>query len=222
MLPLRGAADVDSLRRRLPRVDGGRTGYDPPVATDERSRGGAASQAIADRNRKMQVAKIRGATHDEIAEEFHVSVATSREVWSAMRDMDFSLDEDPVEVVVDHLMGFKDLRKLAYEVFDEAAGTTISTESGTKVTVGANSAARVGALRLAMELRVREIALRQDTGLLPKNLGQLQVQLDVRRIFEDFGKLLQKHKVAPELVEDLRQIVRTTTAKQIEAAPAES
>lgn len=171
----------------------------------------------------MAVAKIRGATHEEIAHDFGVSVATSKEVWRAFRDKDFSLDEDPVEIVVDHLMGFKDLRKLAYEVFEEAAGTSISTESGTTVTVGANSAARVGALRLAMELRVREISLRQETGLLPKNLGQLQVQLDVRRIFEDFGKLLQKHKVAPELVEDLRSIVRTSSEpKQIEAAPAES
>src|SRR5260221_469721 len=94
VLALRGAANVAALRRRLSRVDGGRTGYDRAVA-EKKSRGGAASQEIADRNRKMQIAKIRGATHEEVAEEFDVSVATAREVWEALKDRDFSLDEDP-------------------------------------------------------------------------------------------------------------------------------
>jgi hypothetical protein len=161
-----------------------------------------------ERDRRMVIRKIEGATHAQVAEEFGVTSRWSEKVWAewCKQEKEILLEEDPLEVVLEHIAGFRDLRLKAARVFHESAGSTVVTtdEAGNptgEVTVGANSAARVGAIRVMMELRSKEIDLRQETNLLPRNLGKLQVELDVRWIVEQIVGLIVKYDM-PEAAQD--------------------
>lgn len=162
----------------------------------------------------MIVRKIEGASHAQIAQEFGVNDRTVQRVWAEWRDREKQalLDEDPMEVVLEHLIGFRDLRLKAAEVFHEAAGSTVPTydnegnQTGA-VQLGANSNARVGALRLMMDLRAREIDLRQGTNLLPKNLGKLQIELDVRHVVDQMVSLFMKYDLPPQLQDEMLRVL---------------
>lgn len=153
--------------------------------------------------------KLEEKTEEEIAAEVGLTTRQVRGVWAQWRDSEKELmvQEDPLDVVFEHVIGFKDLRSKANKVFDESAGTIVTTEGGGQIYVGANPNVRLGALKLLMDLRVKEIGLRQSTGLLPHDLGQVSINVDVRYWTEQMIAVLVKHDVPTEVAEEMLAIL---------------
>lgn len=178
---------------------------------------GQTAVEIAARHTQVVRLRLAGRTWAEIAEEVGLTDRACRAAWYAFRDSEKTLmvEEDPLDVVFEHIAGFKELRRLSAEVFAESAavpakdkdGNFVKLKGGGYLMAGANSSVRVAALKLVAEMRVREIDLRQQTGLLPRNLGKLQVELDVRWILDQVFLLLQKHDVPDEALAEFETIL---------------
>lgn len=154
----------------------------------------------ARRHEKIVKMKLDGMSASQIAAELELAQRTVELAWAKWRDSEKHslVEEDPLDVVFEHIAGFRQLRALAVKVFEECAGTTIKGEDGSELTIGVNGPARVGALRLVAELRARELSLRQDTGLLPRNLGQVSIAVDVRYWTEQILTLFREYDVPAE------------------------
>lgn len=174
------------------------------AAANPANRAGSAIET-AQRHQRVVQMKLRGKSDEAISAETGLAPRSVQDVWKKWRESEkiHLVEEDPIEVVLEHIAGFRDLRALAAEVYDQAGGTELTNEGGPTIMYGQNSNARVGALRLMMELRSKEIDLRQETGLLPKNLGKLQVELDVRWIVEQIAQLIVKYDMPPEAQDEL-------------------
>lgn len=160
----------------------------------------------------MQVVrlKLEDRTDAEVAAEVGISDRQVRKVWAAWRDTEkqsMTL-EDPLDVVWEHVAGFRELRRKMHQVFHESAGTAVETDGGSVVYVGGNLNVRLGALKGLLDLRVKEIQLRQETGLLPRDLGQLSVALDVRYWTEQVLSVLQRAEVREELIDELLGLLK--------------
>lgn len=126
---------------------------------------------------------------------FGISGRAVRQIWSDWRARDKSelQVEEPIDVVHEHIAGFRDLRTRAAElVFRQ----------------GVPDAVMLGALKLIADLRLRDIALRQDTGLMPANLGKLQDDLDMLFVREEIARVLIKNKVPRKDVEELVAVLK--------------
>jgi hypothetical protein len=164
----------------------------------------------ARKHRQVVLLRLEGKTWPEIVEEVGLAERTCQAAYKAWADEDKSelMGEDPTEVVHEHLAGFRKLRADAAAVFYEAAGFTIPGEDGApSVKVGMNPSARVGALRLIADLRQKEIDLRQETGLLPRDLGRLAVTVDVRHWTNVIVGILQKNGVPPEDLDEVMALL---------------
>jgi len=111
--------------------------------------------------------------------------------------------ENPVDVIHEHIAGFKELR-----------------EDAARLAQSKHVAVALGALRLIADLRSREIALRQETGLLPHDLGTVRLELDVRFLMEKVIDVLERNKVPREEIAELIAVLdgEVTASTVIDAA----
>lgn len=138
--------------------------------------------------------------------------------WRAEKTEEIS-NLNALEIVQEHLGGFRDVREQAAAQVAWASGQATEMPVvdehgkpvGKKVEVTIRQpmpAVAVGALRLIAEMRQREIDLLQESGLLPKNLGHLDVQLDFRRTTDVFFLVLEKYVPAGKLSDALNELVQ--------------
>jgi hypothetical protein len=169
----------------------------------------------ANKQRAIVVLRLEGKTWPEISAEVGLGARACQKSYKAWADEDKTelMGEDPEAVVHEHLAGFRKLRADAVAVYYEAAGFEIPGKDGApSVKVGMNPSARVGALRLIADLRQKEIDLRQETGLLPRDLGKLAVTVDVRHWTDVIVGILQRNQVPPEELDEVMALLEPEPA----------
>ena len=167
------------------------------------------------KHQRIVVLRLNGKTWPQIAAEVGIAEQNCRKAYKKWADEDKAavMGEDPEEVVHEHLAGFKQLRADAADVFEEAAGFDVPGVDGAPgYRVGMNPSARVGALRLIAALRMWEIDLRQETGLLPHDLGRLAVTVDVRHWTDVIVGILAKHGIPPEDLDEVMELLEPEPA----------
>lgn len=119
-----------------------------------------------------------------------IAAMTARHVVEEWRKekADELANPNAIDIVQEHLAGYRQLREDLAKTAHEAAGG-IAYRPGKdgveeKITLTPQPNNVIGALKTIADLRGKEIALLQETGLLPKNLGRLEMELDVRRLQE--------------------------------------
>jgi hypothetical protein len=98
---------------------------------------------------------------------------------------------DPVEVV--------DQMLERYESFGERLIGIADTAT--------NDSARVGAIKAAMEAMKAQAELMQAIGVLPRSLGQMAVEIDLRRVARAAIDVLDRNGVPVEVQRELVQAV---------------
>lgn len=163
-----------------------------------------------ERNRALISTKIRrpDLTWVDLGVVFGVTERQARNVWTDWRDRDRTMltGEDPVDVIHEHIVGFRDLRA-------QAAVLAERTERDDVV---------LGALKLVAALRAKDIELRQQTGLLPHDLGRIEVDLDMRFIVERVVELLRKFKVPKADIAELIAVLDGEVTPQTILAAAKA
>lgn len=71
-----------------------------------------------------------------------------------------------------------------------------------------NSAAQVGALRAQMDALTAQTQLMVASGLLPRNLRSFRTAGELSQLMMDFIAIIERHQVAPELIEELLELAR--------------
>lgn len=100
-----------------------------------------------------------------------------------------------VQSVIDD---FQQLRQLAAQVAQEATGGISyrkdpATGEDDRIVAEPNHSATLGAISRILEIRRVELDLLQGAGLLPKNLGVVRVDLEIRQLVTVVGKVLDKY-----------------------------
>jgi hypothetical protein len=142
---------------------------------------------------------------EKIGEKHDLSPRQCRNVYRRWMEQGAPIGTtDPIEMVDDLLRGFMtDLWE-----FTEAADAAWEAK---------NLNAVVGAVRSRMDARVKAIELLQATGRLPKDLGKLRVEHDVRFMIEQVIGVFEEYDVPEEAQQAL--IERLHPQALIEASP---
>lgn len=138
------------------------------------------------RNRAIFDARARGFGWDEIARQHDVSVRQAQRIHSEYRDASpGALAADPIATVEELLAGhdaaLEDLARLANDAKHDGA--------------------RLGAIRARLDVMREKYELLAAVGVLPRDLGQVAVQIDSQRIADATVAVLERHAV-PEHVFD--------------------
>jgi hypothetical protein len=154
--------------------------------------GGAAKRPTvaeqARRNEDIVAARMRGISYRHLARTYGMSKSRVHQIHQEFREEDGTLrNQDPVEVVDEMLEGFQsDIEELVL------LGATTQQDS-----------VRVSSITARMAARQKIIDLLQELGVLPKDLGQLSVQLDARMTAMKVLGVLKQHNVPIEVLRDL-------------------
>lgn len=145
-------------------------------------------------------------------------IAYSR--WLDDRMAEFSkLRVSTAPFVAEQLEGFRVLRELASKVAMEASEGKYrrlnkATGKHEEVLLTPNHSSVLGAVARVAELRVMEITLLQELGLVPKQLGMVKMEIDAKRMVEVFFNIItvyvtpaKRAAATGQLLEDLRPAV---------------
>lgn len=203
-----------ATRSRKPKAD---------TAEQAEQKRATAAETVARHNEVIRL-RLRGLTWAQIVEKTGLGDSAARAAWYAWTaDEKVALvSEDPLDVVMEQIAGFRELRSMAANVYEESEGVLVEESKGGKlVMIGKSPTARIGALRLMMDLRAREIDLRQETGLLPRNLGKFQVEIDVRYVVDQLVQIMVKYDMPPAAQDEMLQLLeREPEQPSIAAASA--
>jgi hypothetical protein len=169
----------------------------------------ATTLELAEKHRRVVMMRLDGKTWQQIADATGYTIRNAQQVFANWRELDKSelMNEQPVDLIHEHIAGFRKLRADAAAVFDEAAGFEIPGKDGGTVKVGSSPSARVGALRLIADLRGREITLLQQAGMLPRNLGAVHHEVNVRFVIEQMIEVARRHAAPPEMLLELKELL---------------
>jgi hypothetical protein len=146
---------------------------------------------------------------EEIAKRNGINARHCREVVrSWLGEAGPTADEDPIKVVDDLLRGYStdlwELTEAANAAWDER-----------------NVAAVIAAVRSRMEVRNKAVELLQATGRLPKDLGRLRVEVDVRWLTEVILEIFARHQVPAAARRELMEALRPSQPESNGHAVAE-
>ena len=77
------------------------------------------------------------------------------------------------------------------------------------VIVGSNAVRpsdKISAINTRVTIRGKQLDLLQKVGVLPSELAQLTVEVDVQALFDGIYRVFKQHNVAPELMQELRVV----------------
>lgn len=144
------------------------------------------AMAQYERNMKIVAARARRTPWSKIAATNGLSIRRCQQVWEEWKTHNPTLREhDPIEIVDELLMGYQ----AALEDFDAT------------VQVAGHDAVRVGALNGKLRAYREMAELLQAIGVLPKDLGTLQIHIDAQVTAERVLSVLERAGV-PESVYD--------------------
>lgn len=146
------------------------------------------------RNRAIVSDRLRGATLPELAARYGLSERQCGNVLREWRDSGVAdLEaEDALAVVYEFIERYRQVEACLAEIAQAAD----------------NSAAAVGAHRGRLDAIDRQVQLMQAAGLLPKELGRLKLQADVRTVAARLVAVFREHQVSAEIEQDVIAALR--------------
>lgn len=143
------------------------------------------------RDAQLVTDRSMGMTFPLVAAKHGLKERQAKDIYYAWRDstIEDQLDEDAVALAFDY--------KTRYEAVESRLAEVAMSAD--------NDSARVGALRALIVTTNQRLALDQALGKLPRNLGALRIELDVRHVSAVLVKILERYEI-PE--EGLREIAR--------------
>lgn len=142
-------------------------------------------------------------TWAQIAARVGLSERACRDAYKAWSDEDKGAltSDESVDVIHRKIAAFANLRQLVFEMI-EAITVTACKECGKECGHVSQPATVIGGVRTIADLHGREIDLRQSSGLLPNDLGQIRVQLDIRAVTEAFIVVFDKYLQPGRTIEE--------------------
>lgn len=162
------------------------------------SKPGESTAARARKHALIVKKRLQGLAWETVAAEVGMSERQCRKVWTTWRDerKPFIEGLDPIDYVVEMAGRLDTLYEtLALIASDEKA----------------QHSARVGAVNGQRQTLQAQIELLQETGLLPRNLGRLAVEVDIRHVAVELRMFLQRRLSEDEFddaAEELQSILR--------------
>lgn len=146
------------------------------------------------RDREIIADRARGLTWDQVAEKHNIDGSTARRAWAAVRDSqkDEISGADPMDTVFDLIRSYEEWMAQLAKIAEDSA----------------NDSARIGAIRSQVDIAVKKTELLQATGLLPKQLGKLRVEMDIRYMTTQILALFDKYDVPVEAQKELATVLQ--------------
>ena len=145
------------------------------------------------RNADVVRARARGLGWEEIAGRFGLSERQCRRILDDYRASESRLHEiDPIETVE----GALDQYDAAIEELALLAERT------------AHDAVRLGAIKTRLDVLRGKLDLMAAVGVLPRDLGQLHVEIDVRNVVRAIVNVFDEHGVPREAQEAVARVLR--------------
>lgn len=162
--------------------------------------------ALLERNAAVVRMKLNGWTWPEMAAELKVTETTCRTAWREYQEIGMAEleGENPQETAWELLENYRRTRLKFMTVYDDAKG---------------NHTARIGALKGFLDALSKETELRQHLRLLPRDLGQIAVAIDMRYVQTALLAVLNKYGDAlpdtaiDEMIDALAGSVQTAREK---------
>jgi hypothetical protein len=147
------------------------------------------------RDRALVADRNRGLTWSVVARRHGLQERQARQIYAEWRDSEEPalVQRDPVEWLEETL-----------DRYDSIIGELASTAE-----CADNTAARVGALKAQMDAMSRQTELLVASGLLPRNLGVVRYETDMRQAARTIVAVLRQHGVRPDVLRDIQQALRT-------------
>lgn len=135
---------------------------------------------------------LRGLMPDTLAQTFELSVKQIERIVSEWKKRAVAAaKQGPEEIIEEHVLRLDSL-------IDELAAHS-AREKGT---------GRTAAIRARLEAMSRRIEFLQSVGVLPRDLGQIGIQIDLRSMAEQLYRALEKRGLAePDLLGELADII---------------
>jgi hypothetical protein len=159
------------------------------------AKGTSGNGDVAARHSQIVALRARGRSWAFIAEETGLSDRHCRRVWKDWREAEKpSLEQlDPVDVVIEMFARSEaQIEQLAEIADDRKAG----------------SAVRVGAINAMRAAQQAQIELLQETGYMPRNLGRVQRELDLRYLMTKIVAVFEKYGLPDEARLELISLTR--------------
>jgi hypothetical protein len=138
------------------------------------------SQERADRNHDVVSARARGLSWTEISRRFNITDRQCRRVVAEYRESGPRLHQiDPIETIEDALDHYDSV------IEDMAILAESTSHDGTKL----------GALKGRLEAVRGKLDLMEAVGILPRDLGRLRFEIDVRRFAASVLDVFAQHDV---------------------------
>lgn len=155
----------------------------------------------AKRNADMIVDKATAMTWPMVAAKYGMSERQAQNIYYAWRDeaMDASSD-DAIGLAFDY--------NLRYEAIEQVLASIL-------LDAKENAAVRVGAARTLLAATNERRGLDQALGKLPRNMGALRVELDMRHTSQVIVEVLRRYDVPNELMADLSAALRGKKPKAL-------
>jgi hypothetical protein len=156
----------------------------------------ADSVEIAERERALVHDRLVGMSWEKLAIKHGIGERQARRWFQHWKERPKTDEQqDPIEYV------FEELTRL--EALFQGQGA-IATSDDT------SASERINAMKAMADLIKQMVELRQEAGLLPRNLGKLRVELDIRWMTTQIVALFDKYGLPSEAKRELVGLLRTT------------
>lgn len=168
-----------------------------------------APNALEARNMEIVGMKVRGVAVAQIARTYHITPRRVRQIMKEWRATNPRLRfADPLDIVD--------------EMLEQYAGAAEELALISATTSPQNAAVRVGSIKARMDVLRQQTELLQEVGVLPKNLGKLQVEMDVRFVAETIVKVMEEEGVDPRIQRRLIEAIERGKQRAQAAAAAQN
>jgi hypothetical protein len=134
-------------------------------------------------------------TWNQIGSQVNLSARACKKIWKAWgeTEKDGMVEASPVELLFEHIYGLRLVRGQLHQAAQAAEKDH-------------NQAARIAALKSIAELRLQEMRLLQNTGLLPSNLRSVRTELDYRFLLDQILEILVSSNVGEAVLGEINRI----------------
>lgn len=151
----------------------------------------------AQRDADIVAARLRGLGWAQIARTYGLTVRRVQQIFAAWRQENKTLrHQDPLDIVDELLEQYQGAA-------EELALVAVNAD---------NTSARVGAIRARMEAMKNIAELLQAVGVLPKDLGTLRVEMDVRYVAETILRVFDEEDVPERVQQRILQVLEGPAA----------
>lgn len=149
--------------------------------------------AKVERDRRIVADRARGLSWQKIAGRHEVDERTCRRAWQAWMDEEKPnlTGRDPLDVVFELVQHYEAWSEELAEIADAAEQDNN----------------KIGAIKAQIDCELRKTELLQATGILPKQLGKLRVEMDIRYMTTQILALFDKYGMPVDAQRELLAVL---------------